>query len=81
MSNKISSYGLNVTKLDTSPGTIERNLGYIFRKVKSIIRISIFLIRYKSNNKTKLYCSVSGKKGKIFEIIFVTISRIKKMKI
>ena len=71
MLNKIESHGINVIKLDTSAGMIERNLGYMFRRVKSIIIISIFLIRYKSDKKTKIYCSVSGKYGKIFEIIFV----------
>jgi len=81
MLNKIESHGINVIKLDTSAGMIEKNLGYMFRRVKSIIIISIFLIRYKSDKKTKIYCSVSGKYGKIFEIIFVSISRIKKMKI
>ena len=69
MFNKIESHCINVIKLDTSAGIIERNLGYIFRRVKSIIIISIFLIRYKTGKKTKIYCSVSGKYGKLFLLL------------
>jgi len=80
MLNKIESQGINVIKLDTSAGIIERNLGYIFRRIKSILRVMFYLIRYKAVNNTSLYCSVSGNLGKIFEIIFITIARLKMMK-
>ena len=79
--NKVEKHGINVIKLNTSPGTIDKNLNYILQRIKSILRVSLYLIRYKVVNNTKLFCSVSGNFGKIFEIIFVTISRIKKMKI
>ena len=41
LSSKFSSRGINVIKLDTSPGIIERNLGYIFRRLISIIKVLI----------------------------------------
>ena len=72
------SRGLNVIKLDTSSGSIVKNIGYLFRRIKSIIIVALLLIKFKGDKNNNLYCSVSGNKGKIFEIFFVLIARTKK---
>jgi len=81
MARKLISNSINVIKLNTSPGTLKKNQKYIFKRITSIISASIFLFRYKLDKKTKLYCSVSAQKGKLFEIIFVAIARLKMMRI
>lgn len=74
---KIIDHGIEVIKYDTSPGSINRSLKYYFKKILVIIKASLFLLKYNKASRTKLYLSVSGRYGKLSELIYVIIARLK----
>jgi glycosyltransferase involved in cell wall biosynthesis len=81
IAQKMNDYKINVIKYDTSPGSINRNRSYYFKKFKVVFGATLFLIKYKESKNTKLYLSVSGRHGKLSELIYVVIARIKKIPI
>lgn len=76
---ELTTAGFKVEKLNTSPPTLKRNLFTLLNRLLSIIHAWFCLLK-SPPGKSQLYIAVSGGWGQLYDVVSLTIARLKHMR-